>query len=85
MLGFRHVGQDQTIEGVPGLKLSYVDTGFGGVTRFGGGGLSYRRPSSVTVPGTGSIIPIRDHVMLLRLAVILLLLVINLRGRRRDR
>ena len=82
MLGFRHLEVDHTIEGVTGLKLSVADTGFGGVTRFGAGGLSYRRPTSVTVPGTGSIIPIRDHVMLVRLVAIMVLFVVNLRGRR---
>jgi hypothetical protein len=82
MLGFRHLERDHTVEGVTGLKLSYADTGFGGVIRLGAGGLSYRRPTSVTVPGTGSIIPIRDHVMVVRLAVIMVLLMVNLRGRR---
>lgn len=82
MLGFRHLERDHAVEGVTGLKLSYADTGVGGVIRFGAGGLSYRRPTSVTVPGTGSIIPIRDHVMLVRLVVIVVLFVVNLRGRR---
>ena len=82
MLGFRHLERDHTVEGVTGLKLSYADTGFVGVIRLGVGGLTYRRPTSVTVPGTGSIIPIRDHVMVVRLVVIMLLFVVNLRGRR---
>jgi len=82
MLGFRHLERDHTVEGVTGLKLSYADTGFGGVIRLGAGGLTYRRPTSVTVPGTGSIIPIRDHVMVVRLVVIMVLFVVNFRGRR---
>jgi hypothetical protein len=82
MLGFRHLERDHPVEGVPDMKLSYADTGFGGVVRFGAGDLSYRRPTSVMVPGTGSVIPIRDHVMVLRLVVIVLLFVVNLRGRR---
>ena len=85
MLGFRHVERDHTVAGVTGLELSYADTGFGGVIRLGAGGLTYRRPTSVTVPGTGSIIPIRDHVMVVRLVVIMLLFVVNLRGRRHGR
>jgi hypothetical protein len=82
MLGFRHLERDHTVEGVAGLKLSYADTGFGGVIRLGAGGLSYRRPTSVTVPGTGSAIPIRDHVMLVRLVMVMVLFVVNLRRRR---
>jgi hypothetical protein len=85
MFALRHVAMNHTIEGVAGLQLSYADSELGGVTRFGAGGVSYRRPSSVTVPGSGSTIPIRDHVMMIRLAVAILLVVVNLEGRRRGR
>jgi hypothetical protein len=85
MFAFRHVALNHTIEGAAGLQLSYLESGLGAVTRFGAGGVSYRRPSSVTVPGTGSTVPIRDHVMMIRLVVAILLLLVNLEARRRGR
>jgi hypothetical protein len=85
MFWLRNVEREHLVEGVERLRLSYADTGLGGVSPYGAGGISYRRPTSVTVPGTGDVIPIRDHVMVLRLAVLILLLVLGLRGRRHDR
>jgi hypothetical protein len=44
------------------------------MTSFGGGGLTYHRPVLITLRGSGTVIPIRDHVMDVRLAAALLLL-----------
>jgi hypothetical protein len=85
MFAFRHVALNHTIEEAAGLQLSYLDSGLGAVTRLGAGGVYYRRPSSVTVPGTASTVPIRDHVMTIRLVVAILLLLVNLEARRRGR
>lgn len=80
MFGFRNAQREHTVEPA-GVRLTYADTGLGFGTRFGAVGMSYRRPTRVTVPESGSAIPIRDHVMVVRLAVIALLLAVSLWGR----
>ena len=50
------------------MTLTSTESGFFGSTSLGGGGYSYRRPVLVSNPGTGATIPIRDHVMAVRLA-----------------
>jgi hypothetical protein len=83
MFGFRNAKREHTVE-PSGVRLTYADTGLGFGTGFGAVGMSYRRPTRVTVGESGSAIPIRDHVMVARLAVIALLLVVSL-WRRHDR
>ena len=80
MFGFRDAQREHTVEPA-GVRLTYADTGLGFSTWFGAVGMSYRRPTRVTVGESGSPIPIRDHVMMVRLAVIALLLVVRLWGR----
>lgn len=80
MFGFRNAQQEHTVE-LAGVRLTYADTGLGFGTWFGAVGMSYRRPIRVTVGESGSAIPIRDHVMVVHLAVIALLLVVSLWGR----
>lgn len=80
MSGFRNVLREHTVEQA-GVRLGYADTGFGLSTWFGAVGVSYQRPTRVIVPGSGSAVPIRDHVMVVRVAVIALVLVVSLWGR----
>ncbi|HVR78699.1 MAG TPA: hypothetical protein VMS99_09935 [Acidimicrobiia bacterium] len=80
MFGFRNAQQEHMVEPA-GVRLTYADTGLGFDARLGAVGMSYRRPTRVTVPESRSAIPIRDHVMVVRLAVIALLLVVSLWGR----
>jgi hypothetical protein len=56
------------------VTLTSADSGFFGATSFGGGGYSYHRPVLVRNPSTGAMIPIRDHVMAVRLAAVAALL-----------
>ena len=74
MLRIRHTRREQVIEGVRGVTLTSANSGFFGGTSFGGGGFSYHRPVLVRDPGTGAMIPIRDHVMAVRLAAVVVLL-----------
>ena len=80
MFGFRNVEREHTIEAA-GVTMTYADTGLGFSTWFGAAAMSYQRPTRVTVPESGTAIPIRDQVMMVRLAVIGLLLVVGLWGR----
>jgi hypothetical protein len=80
MLSLRHVSRDQPIEGMTGLILTYADTGLHGRARSGAAGVSYRRPVRVTMIGSGPTAPIRDHVMMVRLAVVALLVALNVWG-----
>jgi hypothetical protein len=80
MFGFRNAKREHTVA-PSGVRLTYADTGLGFDTRFGAVGLSYRRPTGVIAGESGSAIPIRDHVMVVRVAVIALLLVVGLWGR----
>jgi hypothetical protein len=74
MLRIRHTRREQVIEGARGVTLTSADSGFLGATSLGSGGFSYHRPVLVRNPGTGATIPIRDHVMAVRLAAVAALL-----------
>ena len=74
MLRIRHARREQTVDGADGVTLTIADSGFYWMTSFGGGGFTYHRPVFVSLPGRGTRIPIRDHVMDVRLAAALLLL-----------
>ena len=80
MFGFRNAQQEHTVEPA-GVRLTYTDTSLGFGTRFGAVGMSYRRPTRVSVGESGSAIPIRDHVIVVRLSVIAVLLVVSLWAR----
>ena len=83
MAGFRHIVEDHRIEGPSGVRLIYADTGFQAVMPFGGIVISYQRP--VRVVGAGANVPIRDHLMIVRLVVVALVIVANLLSLRHDR
>jgi hypothetical protein len=68
----------QSDAGPGGVTLTYANTGLYWASTLGGGGYAYRRPISVRPPGADAEIPIRDHVMILRLALILVLAVTTL-------
>jgi hypothetical protein len=74
MLRIRHARRERTVDGADGVTLTLADSGFYWMTSFGGGGLTYHRPVLITLRGSGTVIPIRDHVMDVRLAAALLLL-----------
>ena len=74
MLRIRHGRREQTIEGADGVTLTLADSGFYWTTSFGGGGFTYHRPVLVRLQGSGAVIPIRDHVMEIRLAAAVVLL-----------
>ncbi len=74
MLRIRHGRREQTVEGADGVTLTLVDSGFYWTTSFGGGGFTYHRPVLVRLQGSGAVIPIRDHVMEIRLAAAVVLL-----------
>jgi hypothetical protein len=59
-----------SVEGPGGLTLVYAHTSFRAVTSFGGGGYAYRHPVAVRHEPSGVEIPIRDHVMRLRLMLV---------------
>jgi hypothetical protein len=61
---------------LPGMTLTYSDTGILAVTRFGGIVASYRRP--VRVVAAGANVRLLDHLMVARLVVLVLLIVANL-------
>ena len=71
---FRHARSEQTVEGTDGVALTFADSGFYWETSFGGGGFTYHRPVLVRLPDSGVVIPIRDHVMEVRLAAAVMLL-----------
>ena len=75
MLRIRHTRREQRVDGADGVTLTLAHSGFYWVTSSGGGGFTYRRPVLVRLAGSGAVIPIRDHVMEVRLiaAVVLLL------------
>jgi hypothetical protein len=74
MLRIRRTRREKVIEGARGVTLTSAESGFFGATSLGGGGFSYHRPVLVRNPGTGVMIPIRDHVMIVRLAAVAALL-----------
>jgi len=74
MLRIRHARGEQTIEGADGVTLTRADSGFYWTTSFGGGGFTYHRPVLVRLRGSEAVIPIRDHVMEVRLAAAVVLL-----------
>ena len=73
MLRFRHGRSEQSVDGADGVTLTFADTGFSWTTSHGGGGFTYRRPVLVRLPDSGVVIPIRDHVMEVRLAAAVML------------
>ena len=74
MLRIKHARREQTIEGADGVTLTLADSGFYWTASFGGGGFTYHRPVLVRLRGSGAVIPIRDHVMEVRLAAAVVLL-----------
>ena len=74
MLRFRHARSEQRIDGDDGVTLAFAETGIYWTTSFGGGGFTYQRPVILRLPGSGTVIPIRDHVMEVRLAAAVMLL-----------
>ena len=74
MLRFRHARSEQRVEGADGVTLSFAETGFHGIASFGGAGFTYHRPVFVRVSDGRTVLPIRDHVMEVRLAAALVLL-----------
>ena len=61
-----------SVEGPHGLTLLYAHTGFHVGIPFGGGGYVYSHPVAVRHESTGVEIPIRDHVMALRMGLLAL-------------
>jgi hypothetical protein len=74
MLRIRHARREQTVDGADGVTLTLADSGFHWMTSFGGGGFTYHRPVLVALRGSGTVIPIRDLVMEVRLAAAVVLL-----------
>jgi len=74
MLRFRNARSERTVDGADGVTLAFAETGFYWMAPFGGAGFAYHRPVLVRVSGSGSMIPIRDHVMEVRLAAVVVLL-----------
>ena len=66
--------QIESVEGPDRTTLVYAHTRFDASGPFGGGGYSYSRPVAVRHEPSGREIPIRDHVMILRLGLIVLTL-----------
>jgi len=83
MAGFRRIVEEHHIEELPGMSLTYADTGFFAVTPFGGIGGSYQRPVRVVAAGVS--VRIRDHLMIARLVIVALVIVANLLSLRHDR
>lgn len=81
MIDLVHHRSEHLPAGIPGLRLSHADTGVRVPTRFGGFGISYTRPVAVSLDRT--VVRIRDHVMIARLAVALVLLIALVLGRSR--
>ncbi len=75
----RMIGRRQSADGPDGITLLYATTGIYGSTSIGGAGFGYSRPVAVVGPGRIEI-PIHDHVMLLRLALLVLGIVALLRS-----
>jgi hypothetical protein len=71
---------ERPVDGMEDVRLVYASTGVHGGGAMAGVGLAYHRPVRVVLTGSGAIIPIRDHVMEARLAlVVAFLLMIVLR------
>jgi hypothetical protein len=64
-----------SVEVPGGVALVYAHTSFRAATSFGGGGYAYGRPAAVRHEASGVEIPIRDHVMTVRLLCIALVIV----------
>lgn len=73
MLQLIHIQREHAVEGAD-VTVTYAGTGVFGASSFGGGGFSYHRPVLVRHSGRGVVIPIRDHVMVCRLATVAILL-----------
>jgi hypothetical protein len=63
----------QSIAGPGGVTWIHANTGVYWASSLGGGGYVYSRPVAVSPPGSDAMISIRDHVMIMRLASILVL------------
>lgn len=72
MFRFRQVARDHRVDG--GVTVTYAMSGLVGAGSFAGGGFSYLRPVSVRLSDGGTVIPVRDHVMVLRLALLAIVL-----------
>ena len=85
MVDVRHLLREHLIEEQGGVRLTYADTGLLASNRFAAAGVSYRRPVRVTMTGSGVTVPIRDHVMIVRLSVAAFLVVVNVWRRQHGR
>ncbi len=65
-------GRREAVDGPGGIALVYATTGIYGSSSIGGAGFGYSRPVAVVRPDRIEV-PIRDHVMLSRLALFLVL------------
>lgn len=74
MLRIRHTRREHLVDGAQGVTLTFATSGLHWETSFGGGGFTYHRPVIVRHEPTGSVRPIRDHVMAVRLAGVAALL-----------
>ena len=63
-----------SVEGPQGVTLVYAHSSLQGATSAGGGGYTYSHPVAVRNEATGVVVPIRDHVMVLRLGVLAVIL-----------
>ena len=63
--------EDQhSVDGPHGVTLVYAHSSLHATTSVGGGGYFYSHPVAVRHETTGVVVPIRDHVMILRLGVL---------------
>lgn len=70
----------QSVDGPNGVTLVYSHSSLHAATSVGGGGYTYSRPVAVRHEATGVVVPIRDHVMALRLAVLAVILLSTIAG-----
>jgi hypothetical protein len=65
----------RSIDGPKEVTLVYAESTFRAATSSKGGGYTYRRPVAVRHEPTGIVVPIRDHVMVLRVGLVIAILV----------
>jgi hypothetical protein len=58
-----------SVEGPGGVTLVYAQTSLRAASSFGGGGYRYRHPVAVKHQQSAVEVPIRDHLMTVRLAM----------------
>ena len=75
---FRFVNEERVLpfESGSGLTLVGAETSVIGKTAWFGGGASYTRPVRVEIDG-GKAIRVRDHLMIVRLAMVVVVLVLT--------